>query len=328
MQQAVAERPRPLIAFVCWPDFLPYLDALDPEFVVLHVNDQWRASSVWNAERDRQYLALADRADLITALADSMVRDLGETYAGKIRIVDQAVHAQDYMEGPSLPCPDDLAQIPHPRLGYIGRVSQKVDLDLVHEISIRHPEWQWVFVGEVGFGFADMPEMKDLLARCEARPNIHFLGPRDQHSMPAYMGHMDVNTMCYKTEGGYWEAINPLKQLEYLAVGKPIVSVRIENVERYAQAIALAASIDDWIAQLDQAINKGGVGSAHDRQEIALANTWSARVKQLDSWLRDMCLGTPATGPKNGLAEEAADQSARDISLPNRAALESGPLRR
>lgn len=288
LQKAVSRQPRPLIAFVCYPDFLPYLDVLNPDHIVLHINDKWRDSSVWTAELDRLYLELADRADLITTLAASMVRDLEDKYSQKIQIVDQAVYAQDYINGSALPCPEDLAGIPHPRLGYIGRVSQKVDLALVLEISMRCPDWQWVFVGQVGFGFSDVPEMKTLLAQCEERPNIHFLGARDQHLMPAYMGHMDVNTMCYKTRGGYWAAGNPLKQLEYLAAGKPIVGARIENSERYSHAIGLADTVDEWVAQLDHAINRGGQGSVSDRHTIALANTWQARIKDLDGWFRDM----------------------------------------
>jgi glycosyltransferase involved in cell wall biosynthesis len=289
LRDAVENQGRDLIAYVCWPEFLPYLDLLKPDFTVLHINDHWPSLPGWTSELQTQYLQLADRADLITAIAESMVRDLAPKHLAKTKILNHAVYAQDYIDGPSGPCPDDLASIPHPRIGYAGRVSRKVDLELVHEISNERPDWHWVFVGEVGIGFSGAPDMVEILNKCRKRPNIHFLGPRDQDLMPAYMGHMDVNTMCYKLEGGFWEAGNPLKQLEYLAVGKPVIGVGLENVVQYSNVIGIAGSTDEWVGQIERAIKEGGVGTVAERQSIARANTWEVRVNDLENWLLGYC---------------------------------------
>jgi hypothetical protein len=35
--------------------------------------------------------------------------------------------------------------------------------------------------------------LADPFRRCEALPNVHFLGQKDRQAVPGYVGHMDVN---------------------------------------------------------------------------------------------------------------------------------------
>ena len=47
----------------------------------------------------------------------------------------------------SVPEPEDLRPIPHPRIGYLGYLKKQLDWSLLLELSAIHPQWSFVFVG-------------------------------------------------------------------------------------------------------------------------------------------------------------------------------------
>lgn len=277
-----------MILFACGPQYVRYCDLLRPDHIVCHINDAWTEFNGWSEENDRDLTTLVDRADLVTTVAESMVNVVDQKHADKIHVVPHGVYSRNYMKGPNQPCPQDLARIPHPRIGYVGRISRKVDLDTVFEVARRQPDWHWVFVGDVGVGFAGHPESWDALEQCQTLDNVHFLGSRNQSEMPAYMGHMDVNTMCYKPTGGYWELGNPLKLYEYLGVGKPVVGIDIENIRTRSDVIDVVVTVEEWIVAIERAISSGGVGTIEERLKAAKQNDWETRVDLLEKHMLEM----------------------------------------
>ena len=276
------------IAFLCAPRYADYGTYLDLPHTVYHIHDAYWMRGNWNEKAQRTHEVLAARADWIFALSDTMLRNLPATAAGKASVLPQAVYAEDYIAKSSEPCPADLQAIPHPRIGYMGRISRKVDLDLVGMIAKERPNWHWVFVGEVGVGFQEDTRGKVLLEKASQLPNVHILGARAQKLMPVYMAHMDVNTMCYLASGGQWEAGNPLKMFEYLAVGKPVIGTGLENVRRYSHVVDIPESKDEWIAAIERALDRGGVASIAERRAVALENTWEKVVDQLEAKLLEL----------------------------------------
>lgn len=273
------------IAFLCAPRFADYGAFLNLPHTIYHIHDAYWMRGNWNDRAQVEHDRLAERADLIFALSDTMLRNLPESAMAKASVLPQAVYAEEYIAKASDPCPADLQAIPQPRIGYMGRISRKVDLEMVGTVAKERPNWHWVFVGEVGVGFRDDAKGKVLLEKTSQLPNVHILGARAQNLMPAYMAHMDVNTMCYLAAGGQWEAGNPLKMFEYLAVGKPVVGAGLENVRRYSHVIDIPESTDQWIAAIERALERGGVGSIAERREVALQNTWEKVVDKLEAKL-------------------------------------------
>ena len=110
-----------------------------------------------------------------------------------------------FVAGQFAAVPDDLARIPRPRLGYAGSLNEKVDFVLVDRIAARRPDWHWVLVGPRWSDRYLTPETRAAIARCERRPNVHFLPTRPFPQLPAYCAHMDVNVLCYRSdEHGWW----------------------------------------------------------------------------------------------------------------------------
>lgn len=276
------------IAFICYPSFLPYVDLLDARWVVLHINDAWNTFSDWNDELSNNFSKLAERADLITCIAGSMARSLTVDGLEKVKIIHHGVDADAIIAGHAAPCPTDIKDIPHPRIGYLGRITQKVDLGLVHKIASQHPDWHWVMIGTIA-GIRDASPSGQDLRKCLSLPNIHFIGRKDQIDLPAYLCHMDVNTLCYKVdETGFWTSGFPLKLFEYLASGKPVIGSDIENIKPYADVIDIAKTPEAWIESIKHALMYGGVGTPERRKQVAYENTWEKRTDDMEHHLMDM----------------------------------------
>jgi glycosyltransferase involved in cell wall biosynthesis len=284
--------PRPslerAIAFLCAPHYADYGTYLNLPHTIYHIHDAYWMRGNWGEKAQRAHEALAERADWIFALSDTMLRNLPHSAAGKASVLPQAVYAKEYIERASEPCPEDIRAIPQPRIGYMGRISRKVDLDLVWEIARERPEWHWVLVGAVGVGFQADKQDHASLNKISGLPNVHILGARPQKLMPAYMAHMDVNTMCYRSAGGQWEAGNPLKMFEYLAVGKPVIGTGLENVRRFSHVVDIPESKEEWIAAIERALHQGGVSTIEERRAVALENTWEKVVDQLERKLLEI----------------------------------------
>src|SRR5262249_46664820 len=116
----------------------------------------------------------------------------------------------------SWPEPEDLAPIPHPRIGYVGVLKKQLDLPLFHALAQRHRSWSFVFVGPQ----AHPEDIGPLIGQMARLPNVHFLGGKPVRAIPGYTQHMDVSALAYRVDD-YTKFIYPLKLHESLASGHP-----------------------------------------------------------------------------------------------------------
>ncbi len=287
MRSTVAPPNERIIALLFDPQFYPYIEHLQPCDVVFHAYDAYANQSGWSEEKAAFQAALVRQAALVTASSEAIARYLGDP---KVKVLPNGADFEAFSDGPSQPEPEDLRNIPHPRLGYIGAINRKVDMALVATLARMNPAWQWVLVGRV--------ERNELLTddynaipftECEALPNVHFLGQKDRRQVPAYVGHMDVNTMCYRATGeGWWTAISPLKLHEYLACKHPVISSPIEAVKPFSDVVGIFDGVDAWSKGIRFALESDSSELARERHDVAARNSWDARVGLWEEWLRDI----------------------------------------
>jgi len=183
------------------------------------------------------------------------------------------------------PEPEDLARIPHPRLGHMGSVAGKTDLGLVDRLSRERPEWQLVFVGNEYPHDLDMERWTMM----KARPNVHFLGPKPIADVPLYEKGFDLCLVLWQVNA-WTRELQPIKIFEYLATGRPIVSMRLPELVDLAAAIRFADSTDDFLAACSSALEARE--SVAESGQLALAETysWENRLKEAVTKLRALGL--------------------------------------
>ena len=107
-------------------------------------------------------------------------------------------------------------------------------------LAEQRPRWTFLLIGRVAVLEAQLPR----------RPNIRFIGKRPYESLPAYGKQFDVAVIPYRQTKFNFHA-NPLKLREYLAMGKPVVTVSTPETDKYADVVEIAHSREDFLAKLD-----------------------------------------------------------------------------
>jgi glycosyltransferase involved in cell wall biosynthesis len=171
--------------------------------------------------------------------------------------------------------PPELECIPHPRIGYIGALSDyKVDFDLMLCIAKQKPEWHWVLIGDEREG-QDNATVKKL----RALANMHFLGHRSYQQLPDYLRGMDVATLPTLIND-YTRAMTPMKYIEYLAAGLPIVSTPLAFTEVNCKGMEVAATPEAFAAALEKQLARGKLTDAEVADFVG-EHTWEKRLQKM-----------------------------------------------
>jgi glycosyltransferase involved in cell wall biosynthesis len=263
-----------VVLYVWLPDYAEALDLVDHDVSVYHIVDEYSFSDVETplsgAER-----RLIERADQVIVHSPALREKKGGINPHTAYVtngVDFASFAAASAE------PADLAAVPHPRVGYIGRLKSQLDWGLLDQIARRRPDWSLVLVGPIGH----MGE-SDVLARTVMElPNVHYLGNKAVGDIPAYTRHMDACLLCY-ARTDYTKYIFPLKLHEYLASGKPVVGADIRSLHEFSHVVRIAHGVDDWVDAIGEAL----VPAMHsperiaERQAVARAYDWDVLAERV-----------------------------------------------
>src|SRR5262249_25940015 len=114
-------------------------------------------------------------------------------------------------------------------------------------LADRHPDWSIVLVGRC------MPNLDTRLLR-EA-PNVHLLGMRPVDDLPAYCKSFDVCMLPYKIVD-FTRTILPLKLIEYLPTGKPVVTTALPAAYEFKDVYYIAETIDEYERMVIEALSE------------------------------------------------------------------------
>lgn len=166
-----------------------------------------------------------------------------------------------------------MSTLPRPVIGYVGGIHKFFHGALLATMARARPEWSWVLVGPTQTTYR---ELKGI-------PNIYFVGPRPHEELPDYIRNFDVGIVPYVINK-YTATVIPTKINEYLAMGKPVVSTDLPELNAYNdEGIIITSSNDsnDFMGSIERAIDSSGEGAATTRRAIAERNDWKERFEQM-----------------------------------------------
>lgn len=213
---------------------------------------------------------LCRRADLVVTTS-MVLQKAKEPLNLNTMLVPHGVDYEHFSKALSngLPTPPDIADIPHPRLGFFGLIRDWVDLDLLVDVARRRPDWHLVLIGDSTVDLAAYHEL----------PNVHFLGRKPYDDLPAYCRQFDVGLIPFKINE-LTRAVNPIKLREYLAAGMPVVSTPLPEVSRYGHLVHMA----DGPMEFETAVAKSLASSAWECERRAAAMSeeiWPEKVDEI-----------------------------------------------
>lgn len=177
-----------------------------------------------------------------------------------------------------LPEPEELKDIPHPRLLFVGALSEyKVDFSLIKEVARRMPDAHWIFIGAQGEG---QPDSKKL----ESMPNLHILGPKPYCSLPSFMRYCDAAVLP-AARNAYTDAMFPMKFFEYLAGGLQVVASRLPALREFEELYFPAEDANSFCVALERVL-KGEKREPEPIDSACRYHCWAERFTRMEDALK------------------------------------------
>jgi glycosyltransferase involved in cell wall biosynthesis len=248
-------------------------DKLDSSLSIYYCIDDYAALPDVNSQAVRAMdQQLTRGADLVFVASDTL---LGEklrlnsaTYVSPHGVdFDHFARARD----PNLFVPSDIAELPKPIIGFFGLVERWIDLELIQYLAKQRPNWSFVLIGRVAVADNDVARGK----------NIYFLGKRPYEELPAYGKQFDACIIPYRLTQQVLHS-NPIKLREYLAMGKPVVSVSTPEIDKYADVVEIANTDEEFLAKLDAVLSRPSTSEDIQRRMDRVAlESWDSRLNEV-----------------------------------------------
>ena len=268
------------IVWLSKPNMTSFIGLFREKLTIYHVVDEYLSYGNPDAMRRAALAEMEQRvlnqADMVVVVSEELQKSKAplnpNTYLVPNGVDFDAYDRASHYKGPE---PADLAMVPRPRIGYSGLVSRRLDLALVEDIAIRHPEWSLVLMGAVNDN-----GIVSILDRLAQRPNIHFLGAREISAVPHYVCGFDACMIPYAINE-QTRNLSPLKLYDFLAAGKPTVITDIPAARDFSNLVYIAASKDAFTQHLETALAETDRGLSDQRMRVARCHTWESRVAGL-----------------------------------------------
>lgn len=170
--------------------------------------------------------------------------------------------------------PQRIFRDPHGRrvIGYYGAIAEWFDLDLVEAVARGNPDCSVLLIG------ADTVNAKSKLCHVH---NVSFTGEVPYGDLPYYLHGFDICLLPFKVIP-LTLATNPVKIYEYLAAGKPVVSVDLPEMTQFGDLVHIAGDKQAFVSAVDHVLSYPEPHALVERRkEFAAGQTWQHRVEVL-----------------------------------------------
>jgi glycosyltransferase involved in cell wall biosynthesis len=158
----------------------------------------------------------------------------------------------------------EMVNLRRPVALFFGWISYDwVDIHLAKFIAREKPDWSFVYIGPYSLA-------KD---EFDGYPNIVLIGEQPFESLPSYCRGADVAIIPF-VHSELTKNCSPLKLLEYLAAGLPVVSTDIPEVRKYDDIVYVGKNMEEFLHLLERAVSERN----SDRDSLV------SRRMSLESW--------------------------------------------
>jgi len=258
--------------------YAPYsyrlLGKLGEKFIVYECVDEFSASKglVKGDVVHSFETQLIKQSDLVIVTAQDLY-DSKRSIAKEIYLIPNAAEVEHFKKASSedIQINSEVANIEKPIIGFLGSISYWIDISLIQHVALSHPEWSILMVGPVR---TDVSKIVSLL-------NVHIIGRKDYQDLPGYIKAFDVCINPYVMDG-VAEGCSPLKLYEYLATGKPVVSVNMPEAVKFEGLIRIASSKKQFVLEIEAALCEDGK-FIEERMKESYKHSWEERFRLEDA---------------------------------------------
>jgi len=261
-------------------EWLPkVIQRFNPKFVITDIVDDQRAEPNASAEtitaRDKNYRDVIELSDMVITNATTLQESMAE-YDKNIRLLPNAIELEEPVIKPGFNL-ERLLAIPGPRLGFVGNLESKIDIELLEFIATERPGWHIVLIGST--------HTRREILNLERFSNIHLMGVIQYDEARAWMQHFDVALIPH-LDTALTQSMNPLKAFVYAGLGLPIVATNVKNLDSLKGLLHIANSREEFLEKVELALGsqKSSQGALYEK--ALEEHSWGTRIEQVLTWLR------------------------------------------
>lgn len=263
---------------ILWVENIRAADTLGwfaPLLVVYHVSDLFAEDGYTaNQEALRQWEQKISRTSDILICVSRRLYEMKAAQRDNVFYLPHGVDFElfrDAANGSSNSI-EQLANVPRPIAGYYGTMTVHNDIELLEYCATHLPDVSFVLAGQITGG--DYEELS-------REPNVYLLGKIPYEQIPTLCACFDVCLLQWKMSK-WIRFCNPLKFFEYMASGKPIVSVPIDEiVENYSDVVSVAGTKEEYSNAITWELNNDTNERARRRIETAKEHSWDNHIERL-----------------------------------------------
>lgn len=297
LRRAVRAIGSPVHAIIQIPPHFPVLDAFDTSHRVHLASDDFVAAAEQNRV-DRDWVIHAEErighmATGVIAVSQPLV-DRWRARGQQAVLIPNGCDLELFASTDNAEPPADV-HLDGPIAGFIGTISARTDVALLEALANRGRNV--LLVGPRSFTAPN-----DAFDSLITRPNVQWVGSKHHRELPSYLRVMDVGLVPYHLND-FNAASFPLKTLDYLAAGLPVVSTALDGVRVVGEDVVTVAADDaSWVAAVEAHLD--APSSPDDvvrRRARAGEHSWDARVAEIAT-----VVGLADVPPRFGSAGDAA----------------------
>jgi glycosyltransferase involved in cell wall biosynthesis len=276
-----------IVLWVYNPSYAHGLDIIPHGHLVFDLVDDLAAYQGSNAARaahvEGQVRDIIDRSDFVIVTAKTLLERYTPV-ARRIIHVPNGFDSQLFSTArPSKPAPASLGHIPRPILGFVGTIFTLLDFALLSDVARLHHDKSLVLVGPVEVTAARP------LAQLAAQPNVFHVGPQPQATIPSFISEFDVCLNPFVT-GPVADSVSPLKVYEYLAMGRPVVSVPMKSLqmEDAGRMVVFGDGAHEFSEQINLCLTDELQSAAPARTDLAAKYSWDRLFATVSSTCKEV----------------------------------------
>jgi len=221
--------------------------------------------------REKEFY-LSNNVDFLFASSPNIKKKLEELSGRKVYLLTHGVDFKHFSLDHELnPFIQAIKRKGLPIAGYFGTLSDANDKDVF--LKLADNGFSVVIIGKV---------LGDYTA-LEGKKNIYFAGPVEFKNLPSYASGFDICLLNWVMADWIKNSF-PVKSIEYLAMGKPVISCRIPVIEElFGSLVYFADTPDEFLIQSRKSMSENNKQLEQQRILEASKHNWDKKFDYIKS---------------------------------------------
>lgn len=156
---------------------------------------------------------------------------------------------------------------------FAGALGFRFDERLAAEAARLLPDWTLVLAG---------PADEEAIRALAGLPNVRLMGRFEHHDLPGLLSRAAVALIPYR-RNEFTDTLVPLKLVEYLAAGRPVVSTPIHAALGFGDVVAFAGGGEAFAEAVRTAAREDSQEARRRRVERVGPYSWERRIDELEA---------------------------------------------